>query len=50
MHGTACQREMHEYGNQNLTNVLVHWKISFDEDVISQQYLEGKVFSRGGKC
>ena len=40
---------MHEYGDQNVTKVLVHWKISFDEDAISQQHLVGMVFSRGGK-
>ena len=50
VHVTACQREMYEYGDQNVTTVLVHWKISFDEDTISQQHLVGKVFSRGGKC
>ena len=50
VHGTTCQREMHEYGDQNVTKVLVHWKISFNEGVISQQHLLGKVFSRGGKC
>ena len=50
MHRTTCQREMHEYGDQNVTKVLVHWKISFDEDAISQQHLVGKAFSRGGKC
>ena len=49
MHETACQREMHEYGDQNVTKVLVHWKISFNEGVISQQHLVGKVFTRGGK-
>ena len=50
MHGTACQGELHENGDQNVTTVLVHWKISFDEDAISQQHLVGKVFSRGEKC
>ena len=50
VYGTACQREMHEYGDQNVTKVLVHWKISFDEDAISQQHLVSKVFSREGKC
>ena len=50
MHGTTCQREMHEYGDQNVTKVLVYWKISFNEGVISQQHLVGKVFSRGEKC
>ena len=49
MHKTACQREMHEYGDQNITTVLVHWKFSFDEDAISQR-LMSKVFSRGVKC
>ena len=49
-HTTACQKEMHEYGDQNVTKILVHWKISFDEDAISQQHLVRKVFSRGGKC
>ena len=29
---TTCQREMHEYADQNVTKVLVHWKISFTED------------------
>ena len=33
IHRTACQREVHKYGDQNTTKVLVHWKISFDEDV-----------------
>ena len=50
MHGNTCQREIHEYGNQNVTKVLVHWKISFDENAFSQQHLLGKMFSRGGKC
>ena len=49
MHGTACQREMHEYGGQNVMKVLVHWKISFNECVILQQRLVGNVFSREGK-
>ena len=47
---TACQKEMHEYGDQNVTKVLDQWKISFDKDAISQQHLVGKVFSREGKC
>ena len=50
MHGTACQREMQEHGDQNVTRVLVYWKIPFDENAISQQHLVGKMFSRGGKC
>ena len=49
VYAIACQREMHEYGDQNVTKVLVYWKISFDEDAISQQHLVAKVFSRGGK-
>ena len=47
---TACQKEMHEYSDQNVTKVLDQWKISFDKDAISQQHLVGKVFSREGKC
>ena len=47
MHGTACQREMHEYGDQNITSVLVHWKISFNEGVISQQHLCGQGVFKG---
>ena len=31
-HETACQRKVHEYGDQNVTKVLVYWNISFDED------------------
>ena len=34
VHGTTCQREMYEYGDQNATKVLAKWKISFNEGVI----------------
>ena len=50
VYGTACQREVHEYDDQNVTKVLVYWKISFDEDATSQQHLVDKVFWKGEKC
>ena len=45
---TACQREMHEYGDQNVTKVLVHWKISFNEDANHNNTLWTRCFEGEG--
>ena len=32
VHETTNQREVYEYGDQDVTKILVLWKISFDDD------------------
>ena len=32
VHETTSQTEVYEYGDQDVTKILVHWKISFDDD------------------
>ena len=32
VHETTSQIEVYEYGDQDVTKILVHWKISFDDD------------------
>ena len=32
VHETISQREVYEYGDQDVTKILVHWKIIFDDD------------------
>ena len=48
VHETACQREVHEYDDQNVTKVLVHWDISFDEDTNHNNTLWTRCFEGKG--
>ena len=32
VHESTSQREVYEYVDQDVTKILVHWKISFDDD------------------
>ena len=32
VHETTSQREVYEYGDQDVSKILVHWKFSFDDD------------------
>ena len=47
VHKTDCQRDVHEYGDQNILR-LIHWKISFDGDANHNNTLWTRCFEGEG--
>ena len=47
VHETISQREVYEYGDQDVTKILVLWKISFDDDANHNNTLWAILKGRG---
>ena len=47
VHETISQREVYEYGDQDVTKILVNWKISFDGDANNNNTLWAILKGRG---
>ena len=47
VHETTSQREVYEYGDEDVTKILVPWKISFDDDANNNNTLCAILKGRG---
>ena len=47
VHETISQGEVYEYGDQDVTKILVHWKIIFDDDTNNNNTLWDVLKGRG---